>query len=102
MNNEYIVKELEKLPDEVADALLVWRKATAERERVEGYAHLKLKAEASAFGDRLTVKDLKAKVLQDVEVSNAILAEIMAETTHMRLYERLMALKKTATIRGAF
>ena len=89
---------LEKLPDEVADALLRWRLATLDREKTEALIYLKFKGE----GEKRTADELKMMVRADSGRYAAVLREVRAESDYTRLYERLMSFKKSASLRTAF
>ena len=102
MTNEQIAEIMETYPDRVADALLVFRKATAERERVEGRRHLEIKVELKARGEYATAEDVKAMLKSDEVRYSAVMAEISAEALYQRAYEMLMTAKKTASLRAAF
>lgn len=102
MTNEQVAEIMETYPDRVADALLVFRKATAERERVEGRRHLELKADLKVRGEYATAEDVKAMLKSDDVRFQAVMCEIAAEAMHQRLYEILMVAKKTASLRAAF
>lgn len=102
MTNEQVAEIMETYPDRVADALLVFRKATAERERVEGRRHLEIKVELKARGEYATADDVKAMVRSDDARYEAVMCEISAEAMYQRLYETLLTAKKTASLRAAF
>lgn len=97
-NNAGVENDLETLPDEVATALLAWRRSTLEREKTEALIYLRLKGENP---DR-TVGELKALVdSHDVRYS-VRLKEAEEESGYQRLYERLLAAKRLANLRTAF
>lgn len=95
-----IEEDLESLPDLVADALGKWRFKEAEKKR-EG-ARLLLTFKAQHAGQGLTMTELKAMVQNDQGYYQICLDEIMEESRYVRLYEKLMAAKKNASMRAAF
>lgn len=101
-NNSEIEKDLAEYPDKVADALEAWRTATAEKEKVEAMAYLRLKGASEAQEIERTVVELKAMTKQDDEVFQAVLKELKAEAQYIRLNEKLMAAKKLASLRTAY
>jgi hypothetical protein len=96
-----IIEILGTYPDKVADALEKWKRATLERKRVGSKLYLELKAK-SAGGEKITVKELEMMVESNQTHYELCLEEIMAESDHMKLYEKLMAAKKMASIRAGF
>ena len=88
---------LENLPDQIADALTKWRKATLEREKIEGLLYARLKGEDKRTGD-----EIKALIKSDPDRYAAVLVELTAESNYTRLYERLLSFKKLADHRTAF
>lgn len=95
-----VEEDLDSLPDRVADALGKWRFKEAERKREA--ARLLLTFKAQHAGQGLTMTELKAMVQNDQGYYQICLDEIMEESRYVRLYERLMAAKKTASLRTAF
>lgn len=95
---DQIEDQLDKLPDAVADALSVWRIATLQREKIEAMLHLKFKAGEG----KLTAGDLKAAINNNQERYDMMLKEIVAESQYNRLYERLLAVKRRASLRTAY
>jgi hypothetical protein len=93
-----IEKALETLPDKVADMLIKWRTATLDRERIEALLYLKFKV---CDGTR-TATEIKAMVNSNGERYKANLDEAVAEAEYTRLYERLLSLKKNASLRTAY
>ena len=96
--NMEIEDALEKLPDKVADQLLLWRTATLNREKTEALLFLKFKAS----GNDRTATEIKAMVHSDESRYAAVLEELKAESNYERLYERLMSFKKRADLRTAY
>lgn len=95
-----IEEDLESLPDLVADALGEWRFKEAEKKQ-EG-ARLLLAFKAQQTGKGLTMTELKAMVETDPGYYQMCLNCVTSESNYVRLYERLMAAKKTASMRAAF
>lgn len=89
---------LDILPDDVADALTVWRKSTLDREKAEALLYLRLKAESN---DR-TATEIKALINADDNRYGLVLIELTAESEYNRKYEKLMGAKKRASLRLAF
>jgi hypothetical protein len=102
ISNADIEKDLEELPDKVADALLVWRKTTIERETVEAILFRDFKKKQMGLG--LPAGDDYIKNLVRAEESRRVAceADAAAESIHCRLYERLMVRKKQSGIRTAY
>lgn len=101
MDEAEIVEVLGKYPDLSAEALKRWKIATLERKRVASKIYLEAKAKA-AGSDKITVKELEMMVERDDDHYKACLEEILAESDHMKLYEKLMSAKKMANIRAGF
>lgn len=91
-------EQLEKLPDIVADSLVVWREITLQREKMEALLYLSVKAQSP--DDSAT--QIKAKINSSDERFQAVLKEIKAEGNYKRLEERLLCAKKLASLRTAF
>ena len=89
---------LDKLPDDVADALETWRIATLDREKCEALLFAAIKG----TNDKMTAAEIKARINSDGNRYAAVLEEIKAESAYQRLSERLMAVKKRASLRTAF
>lgn len=100
MNALEIDQALDTYPDKVADALEVWRTAALERERLEAKTYLSLKAKNA--GIKVTEAWLENMVIDDTDVYVARLAEIKAEASYQRVFEKLMSAKKRAAIRDAY
>jgi hypothetical protein len=96
-----IIEVLGTYPDRTADALQKWKVSTLERERYGSKLYLDLKARA-AGGEKVTVKELEMMVEADEGHYKARLEEIMAESDHLRCYEKLLSAKKMAGIRAGF
>lgn len=96
--NSSLEEALEKLPEEVARALLNFRKATLDRERLEANLYLTFKSQ----GPDLTATEIKAKVNASQERYEAVLAEIAFESVYTAKEQTLMAKKKEASLRTAF
>lgn len=101
MTDAEIVQVLGEYPDKTASALERWKKATLERQRYASKLYLETKARA-ASGEKVTVKELEMIVEANDGHYSLCLEEIVAEAEHMRLYEKLMAAKKMASIRAGF
>lgn len=95
--SEELEKALIDLPDEVADALLVWRTATLNREREEALLHAKLRARDI----EMPAAQLKALINANDTRYEFVLIEIKAESEYNRKYEKLMGAKKIAALRVA-
>lgn len=95
--NDQVEEDLQTLPNQVADALYSWRLATAEKEKLDALLYLQFKGE----GDK-TVDEIKSLVKSNPTRFEAILNEIKAESDYVRLYERLLSLKRVAGLRTAF
>ncbi len=96
--NSALESALEELPQQVADALLEWRKATLSRERLEAITYLNFKSE---FPD-MTATEIKAKVNSSQERYDAVLKEVTFESIYKAKEETLLAKKKEASLRSAF
>ena len=96
--NIQIEHDLESLPDKVADLLLLWRKASLEREKAEALLYLKFKGEDK----ELTATEIRAMVHSDDGRYIAMMEEIKAESLYTRYYEKLLSAKKLSSLRTAF
>ena len=96
--NSQLEEALERGPDEVADALELWRTATLNREKTEAILYLRFKGEDK----ERSATEIKALVHSDSLRYSDVLREIKAESGYERLYERLLANKKRADLRTAF
>lgn len=101
LSDAEIVEILGTYPDKTAEALKRWKEATLERKRIAAKVYLEIKAK-SAGGEKLTVKEIEMMVEQNTDHYKACLEEILAESEHMKLYEKLMSAKKMANIRAGF
>lgn len=102
MSPQEVEEIMNTYPDRVADALHQWKLAIIERDRVEALAYFRLKANASSGGEKVTETWLNNKITLDDEVHKARLDEILAESTHTRLYEKLLSAKRISHARAAF
>lgn len=102
MSNEDLERDLERGPDAVAKALIVWRKATHEKKKQEALLYARLKGEAALEGKELSTTDLKHLINSNGDLYQFILAEIEAEAEYERVYEKHLSNKKRADIRKAF
>lgn len=102
ITNAELERQLDELPDKVADALLVWRKATIERETVEARLFVEKKRAALNGGGPAGDDYIKAIVRADESRRLSCECEATAEACHARLYERLMAGKRQAAVRTAY
>lgn len=102
LTNIQIEEALEKLPDEVADALLVWRRATIERETVEARLFVEKKRYAMSGGGPSGDDFIKALVRCEDSRKIACECEAAGEAIWSRKYERLLGLKRASAIRTAF
>lgn len=98
MANPELEKQLEVLPDVVADRLLTWRTATFKREKHEAILYAKLKGEDA----KRTADEIKALIRSEHLRCDLVLAEIKEEAEYTRYNERLMSFKRLAALRGAF
>jgi hypothetical protein len=98
LTNADIDRTLNETPDLIANALETWRMATLEREKIEALLYLQFKGD----GEKRTADELKAMVRSDGSRYRVVLDEIKAESEYTRLYERLLAAKKAASLRTAF
>jgi hypothetical protein len=98
IHNDGIDDSLEALPDEVANKLLHWRKATLEREKTEAMLYLAAKVK----NPDATANEIKSTVNSSDGRYAAVLVESMAECEYQRVLEKLMAAKKRASLRTAF
>lgn len=89
---------LSRLPAEVAQALLQWRKAQLDRERLEARISLRLRAEHPDA----TATEIKSLLHSTQERYDAVLQEATFESIYTAKYESLMALKKQCDFRTAF
>lgn len=99
-NPSTIEEDLASLPDRVADALGKWRFRTAAKKRE--YARLFLTFKAKNAEREITNAELKFLVTNDQGYYQICLDEIMEESRYFRLYERLMCVKRAASMRSAF
>lgn len=93
-----IEKALDELPELVADALEKWRIATLDREKTEALLYVKFKGGVLP----ITSMEIKSMVNADGERYGKVLEEIKAESNYKRLEERLLAMKKRASLRVAY
>lgn len=100
LSNEQINDMMVELPDKVAEAEVEFKRIRLERERIEALAYFRLKAELAH--EKVTEKWLENKVRVDDEVHQAKLDEIVSEGEYNRLYEKLMSIKKVASLRTAY
>ncbi len=98
LDNSEIERDMNQLPDVVANALLDWRKATIARETWEARTILSSRASGMA----MSWEQARLAVKASDEWVRLSTAEASHEAEHARLYERLMATKKTAGIRTAY
>lgn len=92
--------ELSTLPDQVADALAVWKKAEADKRRESARLYLTFKAKLA--GRETTAAELRAMVDNDEGYYKMCLDCVASESSYVRLYERLMAAKRADSLRAAF
>lgn len=97
-NNDDIEKDLEELPVKVSEALLSWRKASLEREKVQALLYLQFKMSPN----KQTENEIKARVESSDERYGIALKEAEAEANYNYLYERLLSVKKISGLRTAF
>lgn len=100
MTNEEIVDVMDRYPDQVADALELFKKAGIEKERLHAKTFLEIKARSA--GEKITIAEIEAMVKADLECYKAALYEVEMESLYMKFYEKLMAAKKQASMRAAF
>lgn len=92
--------DLAGLPDKVADALAVWKKAETSKRHEAARLYLTYKAKLA--GRETTSTELKAMVEVDPAYYQICLDCVTAESEYVRLYEKLMSAKKSASMRAAF
>lgn len=92
--------DLADLPDQVADALAAWKRKEAELKHERARLYLSLKAKMA--GTQPTQGDLRAMVDGDAGIYLKTLDCVTAESEYTRLMERLMSLKRLASMRAAF
>lgn len=102
LTNAELEAQLDRLPDEVADALLVWRKATIERETVEAQFFVEKKRLALGGGGPAGDEYIKALVRSEEGRRMACECEAASEAIWSRLYERLLAAKRQVSVRTAY
>lgn len=83
----------------MADALLKWRKAELERQKVEALKYMQYK---HVGAEKRTVSEIEALVHSDEDRYQAKLAEALAESEYTRLLEKLYATKRLLGSRTAF
>lgn len=98
MNGIDLEKALSELPDQVAASLQEWRVATLTRQKVDALLYAKFKLN----DEKRTATDLKYLVSADEDHFKATLEEIEKESAYTRVYERLLSIKKAASLRVAF
>jgi hypothetical protein len=89
---------MDTYPDLVADALATWKRAGIEKDRIFARQYLELKARSVGLG-KVTVSELESNVRATEEHYQAALAEVVAESEYVRVYEKLMSAKKQASMR---
>lgn len=98
IENADLERDLTSLPDKVADALLAWRKATIEQEKITAVYYLRFRGD----GHKRTVNEIEAMVNTNEECYLAKLDEALKEALYTRLLEKLYSAKKQASFRTAF
>ena len=98
MSNEDLESSLELLPDKVADVLLEWRKATLEREKTEALLFVEFKANE----EEKSSTEIKALINSSPERYAKVMEEIKAEVEYNRWYEKLLSVKKRASLRTSY
>lgn len=93
-----IEETLLDLPDQVAAALMSWRIATLDREKVEALLFASIKGQDPAK----SATEIKSTIQANGERYTAVLNEIKAEANYTRLYEQLLSAKKRASLRTAY
>jgi len=101
VKDQEIVDVLSSFPDKTAEALAKWKTSKLKKDMVASRLYLEFKAK-SVGGEKISVKELEAMVQSDDSHYKACLEEIMAESDHIRCYEKLLAAKKMAGIRAGF
>lgn len=96
--NYDIEQALNELPDQVADALEKWRIATLDREKCEALLYAGIKGEDKGK----TATEIRADINASQARYESVLEEIKAESNYQRLYEKLLAAKRKASLRTAF
>lgn len=98
MISSVLERQLEELPQQVANALLQWRTATLQREKLEAKLYLEFKAK----DPESTATTLKAMINGSDERYQAVLIEASFESAYTAKYETLLAAKHLARLREAF
>lgn len=98
MSNQDVEQGLNELPDQVAAALEAWKTKTLECEKCEALLYLEFRA----INDGKTATDIKAMVNASEIRFQAVLSELQSEAAYTRLYEKLMSVKKLASLRTAY
>lgn len=96
-NKADLEKDLNELPERVADAQMAWDLAILQREKQEAILDAQIRLE----GD-FTATEIKARINANSERFEACLIELEKKRQYTFLYERLMAAKKLASLRTAF
>lgn len=91
-------QSLEDGPERIKNALLQWRKASLEREKVESLAYLRIKTE----NPEATATELKFRLLSDPEREKAKMLEDIFEAEYRAIEETHLSNKKLAAMRTAF
>ena len=99
-SKESTVQILTEYPDKIAFAYLRWKARESKTRQLEAKKYMSLKAEAA--DKKVTEAHLGRCLDEDKEVYKARLRVILAESRHMRLYEKLMSAKKLSDIRTAY
>ncbi len=96
--HENLEEVLQELPDKVAEALEKWETATLNREKVDAVLFARIKGE----GENKSATEIKMEIQGHHEHYDAVLNEIKSHAEYTRLYERLLAGKRRASLRTAF
>lgn len=91
-------EQLDKLPELVSAALMEWRIATLDREKCEALLY----AATRGQDDKMPATEVRARIQSNPNRYEAVLKEIKAEANYQLLYERLLSVKKRASLRTAF
>lgn len=89
---------MEKLPEQIEEALVSYKRAVIERKSISASLYLRFKREDESRNST----EIKALVESHPDWIEASLKEAIAEGHHIGLYEKLMTLKKISNQRTAY
>jgi len=97
MEMHEIVEVLDTYPDKLAVAQKAFKMALIAKEMAFSKAYLDLKAKM--LPDKISVKELELRAIQDEAYYLARTHEVECESTHTAIYEKLMSAKKFVALR---